>query len=118
VKLAGLSLALALIASGCTTDQSLATCQRQAKTYGQAVTVAGAVSANVQAVRDLQPNLQPPRWPELAADSQAYICYLNGPFGDAPGGGQPYDRAVVAVAADQADIVILGYADEMPIPTR
>jgi hypothetical protein len=117
MRVVAISLALALGLSACMTDQSVATCQTQAQAHGSDVTVAAAQSTTVQAVRDLQPNLQPPRWPELSADGPATICYLNGPFGDAPGGGPPYDRAVVAVAGEHADIVILGYADEMPIPS-
>jgi len=117
MKLFGLVAMLSVALVGCSPDPSVATCERQAQQYGAAVTVAASRSTTVQAVRDLQPNLQPARWPELAAESLAALCYLDGPFGDAPGGGPPYDRAVVAVAGEQADMIILGYADEMPLPS-
>lgn len=117
MKAAILALALAFVASGCRTDQSAATCADQARLHGPEFTVAGAVATTVAKVRDLQPQMQPPRWPELTPESAAVLCYLDGPFGDAPGGGEPYDRGVVAVAGEHADLVILGYRSGLPVPT-
>ena len=112
-----IGLAFTFLIVGCGPDITAATCLEQARDRGPEFTVAGSLATTVEQVRALQPQLQPARWPELAPEDPATLCYLDGPFGAAPGGGDPYDRALVAVADGHSDLVIVGYQREMAVPT-
>ena len=112
-----IGLGLACMSLGCGPDMTAATCLLEARDRGPEFIVSGALPATVEEVRALQPQLQPARWPELAPQDPATLCYLDGPFGAAPGGGDPYDRAVVAVAEGHSDLVIVGYQRDMAVPT-
>ncbi|HEX7197593.1 MAG TPA: hypothetical protein VF364_12265 [Candidatus Limnocylindria bacterium] len=75
----------------------------------------GSFATTVGKVRGLTAGAAPARWPELADESPAVVCYLDGSVLKAPPGGDPYERAVIAVAGEQAELIIAGYRDQIPV---
>lgn len=94
---------------------SAAVCAEQAREHGPDLRVVGSFATTVSEVRGLTPGAAPARWPELADELPAVVCYLDGPVPKAPPGGEPYDRAVVAVAGEYAELIIAGYRDQLPV---
>ena len=91
-------------------------CAEQAKEFGPAFTVAGAFDTRVDALRDMQPLVaEPELWPRSPGDRPAIICFLDGPVPKAPPGGEQFDRAVVGVVDDDAELLLAGYQDTIPI---
>ena len=84
--------------------------------------VVGSFNTTVGAVRALEPRAaQPQRWPELAPDHPAVLCYIDGEIAKAPPPGpngevsKPFDRAVVAIVDGHSELIIAGYRDKLPV---
>ncbi len=92
-----------------------AVCAEQARENGPDFVVVGSYATTVSKVRGLTPGAAPARWPELVDESPAVVCYLDGSVPKAPPGGEPYDRAVIAVAGEHAELIIFGYRDQLPV---
>ncbi len=95
-----------------------AVCAEQARENGPDFRVVGSFATTVSKVRGLTPGAAgapPSRWPELADESPAVVCYLDGSVPKAPPDGEPYDRAVIAVAGEHAELIIAGYGDQLPV---
>ena len=90
-------------------------CAEQARENGPDFRVVGAFATTVSEVRDMTPGAVPARWPELAGESAAVVCYIDGSVPKAPPGDDPYDRAVIVVAGEHAELVIAGYHDQLPV---
>lgn len=95
-------------------------CAGPARDY--AGTVVGAFNTTVAAIRALEPRQAvPQRWPDLAADHPAVLCYIDGEVAKAPPPGPdgevrpPFDRAVVAIVDGQSELIIAGYRDQLPV---
>ena len=97
-------------------------CAGVAREYSGWHRVVGSFNTTVGAVRALEPRMgQPQRWPDLAPDHPAVLCYIDGeipkgppagPNGEAP---KDYDRAVVAIVDGQSELIIAGYQDKLPV---
>jgi hypothetical protein len=92
-------------------------CLEQAEAFGPELTVAGAFDTNVEALRGFTDNFDPKPglWPELPNDSHAVICFLDGRVPRAPPGGEPYNRAVVGIAGEDALLLVAGYRDTIRV---
>jgi hypothetical protein len=106
---------LALAGCGLLAMDPAAVCAEQARENGPDFSVAGSFATTVSKVRGLTPGAAPARWSELAEEAPAVVCYLDGPVPKAPPGGDPYDRAVIAVAGEHAELIIAGYRDQLPV---
>src|SRR5688572_1563962 len=103
-----LALGLASVSLlGC--DSAYAACAGIAADYGPTSTVSGAFNTTVGRVRAFTPGSTPSRWPGLPAETPAVLCYLDGPVGRAPPGGDRHDRAVLAVSAGHVEFIMSGY---------
>jgi hypothetical protein len=91
----------------------VAVCAEQARAYGPAFEVAGSFATTVREVRDLTPGVEPARWPELADETPSVVCFLDGSVPKSPPGGEPFDRALVRVAGEHAELIIAGYRDQL-----
>lgn len=95
-------------------------CARVAPDYSG--TVVGSFNTTVGSVRALEPRAaQPQRWPDLAPDHAAVLCYIDGEIAKAPPPGpngevsEPFDRAVIAIVDGHSELIIAGYRDLLPI---
>ncbi len=95
-------------------------CGGQARDY--AGKVVGAFNTTVGAIRDLEPREGvPQRWPDLAPDHPAVLCYIDGEVVRAPPAGPngevppPFNRAVVAIVDGHSELIIAGYHDQLPV---
>jgi hypothetical protein len=114
IALLGSILALAGCGQLGGTDPA-AVCAEQARENGPDFRVVGSFATTVSKVRGLTPGAAPARWPELVDEAPAVVCYLDGSVPKAPPGGEPYDRAVIAVAGEHAELIIAGYRDQLPV---
>jgi hypothetical protein len=96
------------------------TCARAANDY--AGTVVGAFNTTVRAVRALEPRpAEPLRWPDLAADHPAVLCYIDAEIAKGPPPGpngeirEPFDRVLIGVVDGKGEMVIAGYRDQLPV---
>jgi len=89
-------------------------CEGEAPAYeGEVV---GAFDTTVGAIRGLEPrDVEPARWPNLSDGHPAVLCYIDGQIAKSPPGGEPFDRAVIAVVDEQADMIAAGYRARLPI---
>lgn len=79
-------------------------------------TVVGAFDTTVGAIRALEPRLaEPARWPGVSDGHAAVLCYVDGVIGKSPPGGDPFDRAVIAMVDRNAELIAAGYRDRLPI---
>ena len=84
--------------------------------------VVGAFNTTIGAIRSLEPlAVDPARWPDLAPDHRAVLCYIDAPIGKAPPPpidgppAEPFDRIVVAVVDGFTQMVAAGYRDRLPV---
>jgi hypothetical protein len=84
--------------------------------------VAGTFDTTVAGLRRLEPlEASPDKWPALAPDYPAVLCYIDGqvalaPPPDASGNvAEPFNRAVVAVVDGTSELVLAGYRDQLPV---
>ena len=100
-----------------------ATCELQAGEYGPDFVVVVAFATTVTQVRALEPTPRTPqRWPDLAGDHSATVCYLDGPFPKSPPPGpngevqRSFDRAVIAVADEaHVEMIVASYQEFLPV---
>lgn len=59
------------------------------------------------------PSVEPPRWSSIRNDQPAVLCYIDAAIAKAPPGQPPFDRILVAVVADQGELIAAGYRDEL-----
>ena len=112
------AVVLALALSGCGLVEEVdpvAVCEEEADVNGPDFRVAGSFLTTVTTVRDLIPDAGPDAWRELPDEAPAVLCYLDGPVPQAPPDGEPFDRSVVAVAGDHAQLIIAGYREELRV---
>ena len=89
-------------------------CAEEARAYNG--TVAAAFDTNVGAVRALEPlAAEPSRWPALPESHAAALCYIDGEIAKSPPGGNPFDRAVIAIVDRGAPLIAAGYRDRVPV---
>lgn len=91
-------------------------CSHEATAFGPGFSVVGAFDTTVGSVRSIGargPN--PTRWPSEPAEYKAVLCYLDGPVAKSPPGGAPFDRAVVGVAAGDAEFIMAGYRSSLSV---
>jgi len=123
-RTASLMLALTLGAVGCgavaatprTSFNAQKVCSQEVTDFGSAFLVAGAFDTTVGSIRSIGargPN--PTLWPSEPAEYKAVLCYLDGPIAKSPPGGAPFDRAVVGVAAGDAEFIMAGYRKSLPV---
>ena len=91
-----------------------AVCGEVAAEYGADFQVAAAFETTVGRIRGLTETVEPARWPALADDDAAVLCFLDGAIYKAPGDAEPYNRAVVGVADGQGELIFAGYQDQIP----
>jgi hypothetical protein len=111
-------LVVALVLSACALVDEVdpvVVCQEQADAAEPHRLVVGSFATTVTTVRGLMPGGEPEGWPELRGEGPAVLCYLDGPLPQGPPGGEPFDRAVIAVAGDDAQLIIAGYRDELEV---
>ena len=84
--------------------------------------VAGSFVTTIGAIRAVSMlEIQPGRWPGLADSHSAVLCYIEGqiPKGPPPRPSESippsFDRAVIVVIDGQAELVMAGYRDQVPI---
>jgi hypothetical protein len=75
----------------------------------------GSFATTVGNIRSLEPAVTPVRWPELTPDEEAVLCYLDGPVPKSLPDGDPFDRAVIAVAPGHSELIMAGYQDRLPV---
>ena len=102
---------------------AVAACAQSARDYSG--TLVASLHTSVGAVRDLVPGrVQPERWPDLARDQPAFLCYIDaeiakgpppGPDGEIP---DSFNRAVIGIAGGRSELIMAGYRDQIPIPGR
>lgn len=97
-----------------------AACVRAAQDHGGLMV--GAFATTVGAVRALEPVGQAPaRFPGIAADEAAVLCYIDATIPMAPPPGPdgeiqpPFDRAVVAIVRGESEMVLAGYRTLLPV---
>ncbi len=85
-------------------------------------TVVGSFNTTVGAIRALEPlRADPLRWPNLAADHPAILCYIDAQIAKGPPPGpngeirDPFDRAVVGIVDGKSELVMAGYRDRLPV---
>ena len=109
----------ALVVTGCAplpAPEPVAVCREQARVYGEDFRVAGSFATTVGRLRSISPmEPEPELWPELSNDAPAVACYLDGSVPGAPPGGDPYDRALVGVSGEHADLILAGYREELTV---
>jgi hypothetical protein len=95
-------------------------CARAARDY--AGTVVGAFNTTVRAIRALEPlPAEPARWPNLAADHPAVLCYIDAEIAKGPPPGpngevrDPFNRVVIGVVEGKGEMVMAGYRDQLPV---
>jgi hypothetical protein len=99
-----------------TSSDAQKVCSQEATDFGPAFMVAGAFDTTVGSIRSIGargPN--PALWPGAPAESKAVLCYLDGPVAKSPLFGAPFDRAVVGVAAGDAEFILAGYRKNLPV---
>ena len=81
----------------------------------------GSFNTTVGSVRALEPRAaQPQRWPELAPDHPAVLCYIDWEIAKAPSPcpngeiSKAFDRAVVAIVDGRSELIIAGYSRSQP----
>lgn len=112
------TLGAMIVMSGCEFlggIDAAAVCADQARESGPDFRVVGSFATTVGDVRGMTPGAAPVRWPELADDFLAVVCYLDGSVPKAPPDGEPYDRALIAAAGEHAELIMAGYRDQLPI---
>jgi hypothetical protein len=86
--------------------------------YGPDAKVAGAFRTTVGEIRSLVP-MTGSTGPlgTTPSTEEATLCYVDGavPKAPPPGGGEPFDRAVLAVVAGRAELIMAGYRDQVPV---
>ena len=97
-------------------------CAGVAREYSGWHRVVGSFNTTVGAVRALEPRMgQPQRWPDLAPDHPAVLCYIDGEIPKGPPAGpnaeatKDYHRAAVAILDCQSALIIAGYQDKFPL---
>jgi hypothetical protein len=112
-----LALPLALILAGCAFLRvgPVQICEGVARDYGPEFRVVGSFATTVGKIRSLEPGATPARWPELAAGQDAVLCYVDGPVPKSLPGGDPFDRAVIAIAPGHSELIMAGYQDRLPV---
>ncbi|MDQ2964328.1 MAG: hypothetical protein M3R57_00545 [Chloroflexota bacterium] len=95
-------------------------CAPSAREYSG--TVVGAFSTTVGAIRALESRpAEPSRWPDLAPDQPAVLCYIDAQIAKGPPPGpsgeirDPFDRVVIGVVDGKGEMVMAGYGDELPV---
>jgi hypothetical protein len=96
------------------------TCAPSAREYSG--TVVGAFITTVGAIRALEPRpAEPARWPDLAPDQPAVLCYVDAQIAKGPPPGpngeirDPFDRVVIGVVDGKGEMVMAGYRDQLPV---
>lgn len=96
------------------------TCAGSARDYSG--TVVASFITTVGSVRTLEPRLSVPvRWSDLAPGHPAVLCYIDGQIAKAPPLGPdgeiqvPFDRAVVAVVEGDAQLIVAGHRNRLPV---
>lgn len=112
-------LGVILVACGMT-GAAAEGCAAPARVYGG--TVVGSFNTNVGALRGLEPRSGPPaRWPGLADDHPAILCFIDAQIPKAPPPPpngpppEPYDRVVVGIVDGTAEMIMAGYRDRLPV---
>lgn len=117
-----LAVTLGLVACGAvhatteTSSDAQRVCSQEAKAFGPAFSVLGAFETTVGSIRSIGargPN--PTLWSGEPAEDKAVLCYLEGPVAKSSPGGAPFDRAVVGVAAGNAEFIMAGYRSSIPV---
>jgi|GEM_PF-3198894 len=117
-----LAVTLGLVACGSvdatprTSSDAQKVCSQEASAFGPAFSVVGAFETTVGSIRSIDargPN--PTLWPNEPAEYKAVLCYLDGPVAKSPPGGAPFDRAVVGVAAGDAEFIMAGYRKSLSV---
>lgn len=118
LSLPALTLAFVSLAA-CLAPSAAYTCEVSAREY--AGTVVGAFNTTVGAIRALEPlPAEPARWPNLAPDRPAVLCYIDAQIAKGPPPGpngeirEPFDRVVIGVVDGKAELVMAGYRDQLP----
>jgi hypothetical protein len=95
-------------------------CSRAAGEYNGSV--AGSYATTVGYIRRLGLSGEPARWPDLAPDHPAVLCYVDGQIAKGPPSprdGQTaaasFDRAAVAVVDGHVELIIAGYRSNLPV---
>lgn len=99
-----------------TSSDAQKVCSQEATAYGPGFSVVGAFDTTVGSIRSIGargPN--PTLWPSKPAEYKAVLCYLDGPVAKSPPGGASFERAVVGVAAGDAEFIVAGYRKNLPV---
>lgn len=118
LPLASLALAACEILGG--PASFAAECAGPARSY--AGIVVGSFNTTVGAIRGLEPiPVEPARWPDLAPDHQAVLCYIDSEIAKGPPPGpngeirDPFDRVVIGIVDGQTEMISAGYRDRLPV---
>jgi hypothetical protein len=78
--------------------------------------VAGAFPTTVADVRRMQPAIVEPEPFEGVPDGErAVVCYVDATISKAPPGGDPYNRAIIAVVRGMGMMISAGYRPDLPV---
>jgi hypothetical protein len=116
LPLAVLTLAACAASSS---SSSASACAASARVY--AGVVVGSFDTTVAAIRRLDGQVEPPRWPGMPADRPAVLCYIDAqiPKGPPPGPNgevrEPFDRVLVGILDGESEMIAAGYRDRLPV---
>lgn len=95
------------------------TCAPSARDY--AGTVVGSFNTTVGAIRRLDGLAEPARWPGIAPDRPAVLCFIDAEIAKGPPPGpkgeirDPFDRIVIGVVDGKGEMIMAGYRDQLPV---
>lgn len=95
------------------------TCAPSAHDY--AGTVVGSFNTTVGAIRSLDGLAEPARWPDIAPDGPAVLCFIDAEIAKGPPPGpngeirDPFDRIVIGVVDGKGEMIMAGYRDQLPV---
>jgi hypothetical protein len=78
--------------------------------------VVGSYRTTVVNVRRMQPGeVEGGPFADVPDGEDAVVCYVDAAIAKAPPGGEPFDRAIVAVVGGRAILVTAGYKRDLPV---
>ena len=95
------------------------TCAASARDYAGAVV--GSFTTTVGAIRLLDGLVEPERWPGIAPERPAVLCFIDAEIAKGPPPGpngeirDPFDRIVVGIVDGEGEMVTAGYRDQLPV---
>ena len=77
------------------------------------------ISASERTLRDIRhdyPDAALSQWGDVSDDHPAALCYIDGGIPKGAAGSASFDRAIVAVVDGDAELLVAGFASNLPAP--